>query len=510
MALGWAGWHGWRQWSPLDRAGALVVVPGLTAFWWAAIGAIMGAPAIDWNGARLAPTAALVRGYALYYPATSGPILSTVYGPLAAFAFLPAALFRTPTAAVLCAAALTVAYVTLPLLVWGWRTRPPHPTGGLLAIVCWLGSCALLLRGRAGTMWLTFVHPDAPALACGLLACAVLWPGDADRVPTTRRTWAAGALATASVAMKQLSAPLPLALGLYVWAGYGWRRAIDFVASGLVLTGVVSLLAVATSGVDATIFNTVTIVTRQPWLYPGVRGLVIVGTTLAVEAAGSAAIVAGAAVCDLVAGRRAVGTWRTWLRARPWTATLAIAVALFPAGILGCIKLGGDQNSFYSLYFLAAAAGGALAWNAGTLSRPGWRRAFRVLCFFYCLGNAAFTWSAGGYGRWERRVSPWANRNQEAYAFMRRHPGEAYFPWYPLAGLLAEQRLYHFEYGILDRFLAGFEPTREHVLAHVPPHMHLLVSGQKPWILHDFPDYTEERRTPELPGWILFAPPASG
>ena len=82
--LGWAWRRAWRQWSPWDRIGALVVVPGLAAFWWAAVGAVLGAPALDWNGARLAPTLALTHRYALYYPATSGPILSTIYGPLVA------------------------------------------------------------------------------------------------------------------------------------------------------------------------------------------------------------------------------------------------------------------------------------------------------------------------------------------------------------------------------------------------------------------------------------------
>ncbi len=497
-----------RQWSPWERAGAVVVVvPGLFAYWWAAVGSIASAPTIDWNGARLAPTVALVHGYALYYPATSGPILSTIYGPLAAFAYLPAALFRTPTGAVLCAAALTVIYVTMPLLVWGWWTRPAHRTGSLLAVVCWLGSCALLIRSRAGGMWLTSVHPDAPALACGLLACGALWPGAGDRQPTAHRVRVAGALATASVAMKQVSAPLPLALGLFVWAAYGRRRAIDYLWAGVLVTGVVCLGVVASSGVEATVFNTVTIVTRQAWLPPGVRGLVTVSTTLAAAAAASMAIVACAALADFLGSRRTPSGWRAWLRTRPWTTPLVAAVALAPTGVLGRIKLGGDENSFYSLYFLAAAAGGALAWNGGMLERPRWRRAFRGLCLLYCLGNVALTWSAEGYGRWERHVSPFVNRNQEAYEFMRRHPGEAYFPWYPLAGLLAEGRLYHFEYGVFDRFLAGYEPTREHVLAHVPPRMHLLVSGHKPWILHDFPDYSDERRRDDLPGWLLFSRP---
>src|SRR4029077_9268295 len=126
-----------RTWSLLDRIGALVVVPGLLALWSSIVGAVVGAPALDWNGALLTPTIALVHGYTLYYPRTSGPILSTVYGPLSWLAFLPAAAFTTPTTAVLCAAVLNISFVVLPLLVFGCRTRSDHRTGGLLAVVVW-------------------------------------------------------------------------------------------------------------------------------------------------------------------------------------------------------------------------------------------------------------------------------------------------------------------------------------------------------------------------------------
>lgn len=99
-------------------------------------------------------------------------------------------------------------------------------------------------------------------------------------------------------------------------------------------------------------------------------------------------------------------------------------------------------------------------------------------------------------------------KNQQAVEFLRRHPGKAYFPWYPLATLLAEGRLDHFEYAVVDRFLAGAEPSREHVLAHVPPRMTMLVSLRQSFILRYFPDPTEEATSPGLPGWSIFVRPS--
>jgi hypothetical protein len=493
--LAWTWRDAFRTWSALDRIGALVVVPGLLAFWSSVVGAVAGAPALDWNGARLAPTIALVHGYALYYPATSGPMLSTVYGPLAPFAFLPAALFTTPTPALLCAAAINVAFVVVPLLWFGWHTRPAHRTSGLLAVVTWLGVCAALARTRAGDMWLTMIHPDAPALGLGLLACAALWTGD--RAPTPRRLHAAAVLAALSCAMKQVVVPLPAALGLLVWATHGRHALLDYVRalalSGVVVAGSVFVLG----GPAAALFNAVTIATHQPWIRPGLAGLLAGGRLLLQAMAESLAIL----VVATLVGRRLTARPR-----QPTSLPLAAALALVPTGVLGALKMGGDQNSFYSLYFAAAAAASLLAWSGGALPARSWRRAFRVACYLYCAANVALAWRAGRYDA-RHTGSPFANANQEAYDYLRRHPGETYFPWHPLAALLAEGTLYHFDFAAFDRWLAGFPPTREHVLAHVPAGMREIASTRRPWLLGYFPEYSRESTRPDLPGWRVFSPP---
>jgi hypothetical protein len=102
------------------------------------------------------------------------------------------------------------------------------------------------------------------------------------------------------------------------------------------------------------------------------------------------------------------------------------------------------------------------------------------------------------------------NNNQVAYDFAMRHPGEAYFPWQPLASLLAEGRLYHFEYGVVDRYLAGYEPTPEHLRADAPPRLRWIAASNGPTLmLRFFPEYSVPTQLAELPGWDVRSQPTA-
>src|SRR5215471_10806466 len=83
-----------RIWSWEERLGGCVVAAAALSLVLLAVHGVLGMVGMNWNAARLAPTFALVRGYRLYYPAESGPILDHVYGPVSALAFLPATIFR--------------------------------------------------------------------------------------------------------------------------------------------------------------------------------------------------------------------------------------------------------------------------------------------------------------------------------------------------------------------------------------------------------------------------------
>jgi hypothetical protein len=97
----------------------------------------------------------------------------------------------------------------------------------------------------------------------------------------------------------------------------------------------------------------------------------------------------------------------------------------------------------------------------------------------------------------------WRNDPQLAYDFAVQHPGEVYYPWQPLATLLAEGRLYHFDYALMDRFIGGYEPTPEHLRANLPPRMRWIAANGRVWTFHYFPEFSQEVQLPELPGWVV-------
>src|SRR5262245_54414126 len=110
-ACGLLAWR-WRRfprtWRPVDALGAVLLLPGLFVFARVVVRLVVRALHEEWNGCRLAPTVALTHGYALYYPPNEGPVLDTIYGPVAALAYLPATMFRSPTGAILAGAALNL------------------------------------------------------------------------------------------------------------------------------------------------------------------------------------------------------------------------------------------------------------------------------------------------------------------------------------------------------------------------------------------------------------------
>src|SRR5262245_31025485 len=246
--LAWRWRHEARAWTWIDRAGAAVLAPVLVVSARVAVRVVVGALGVDWNGARLAPTVALARGYRLYYPASEGPVLDTIYGPVAALAYLPVALFRSPTPAILAGAALNLAFVTVPLLVFGLRAAGRGAGAELRVITAWLGICLLMTWLPGPYYWLSMTHADGPTLALGLFACAAILPRAGEKAPDTARLAFAATLATLSAWAKQTSLLLGLSLLPFVGWVYGrgpaMRYALSLVVVGLASVGVFSAVLV--------------------------------------------------------------------------------------------------------------------------------------------------------------------------------------------------------------------------------------------------------------------------
>lgn len=495
IAVGWR----WRRavggWSSLDWLGAGVLAVALWTFWRVVVTAVLGTLTSDWNASRLAPTFALLYGYDLYYPATVGPILNNVYGPVTALAFLPVTVFRTPTLAVLAGGVLQDAFVLGSLAWLVWHTGMRLGADRLVSLACALGACLLMARYWGTAYWISMVHADGPALALGLLACTALVTRDGAQ-PTARALLGSALAVILAVWTKQTAAPLPIALTLALGLGYGRGLAVRYAGMLLGIGVLVSTMFLLWFG-RPMLFNMIELVSRHGWYRPGIGGLAAVTWSFL------SSIRDLLAACGvLLAVAWAVRTPAAPLRSRAWVAPLLAAVLLLPTGALGANKLGGEPSSFHSVYYLIAGTA-ALLVDLTIRLRPA-----RVLAWAFCVLAIAAAWQSG---RCTPKPSPatiWQNDQQMAYEFALRHPGEAYFPWAPLASLLAEGRLYHFEYGMMDRYLGGHEPSRAHLQAHLPPRMHWIAAHARIWTFnHFFPDYTVETKLPELPGWIVRSRP---
>ncbi|MBE9125813.1 MULTISPECIES: hypothetical protein [unclassified Coleofasciculus] len=83
---------------------------------------ILSLPFDIWNNNRLTPAFALAYGYKFFNALESEPILSWMYGPIAAISYLPATLANSPTVAIRWAGLISTLFFFLPILCFSIGT----------------------------------------------------------------------------------------------------------------------------------------------------------------------------------------------------------------------------------------------------------------------------------------------------------------------------------------------------------------------------------------------------
>jgi hypothetical protein len=418
---------------------------------------------------RLAPTFALTHGYHVYYPPDSGPVLSTIYGPVTVLAYLPATLAATPTNAILIGTLLTlfVFYTTTFLVIRAAAAKTWMKWWqlfGLMVGVIWL--VGPVERTTA------HIHADAPALVFAALAAMF-----AMRQPLRFNKWNAVLAAffgVLSVFAKQNMAPL--ALGLVVWFALraGWKGASIFAAATAIFsTLMLAIAGTLMGGIAALYFNCVYMPLHQPFdktlFFPTVMQLAI--TSLALLLIPTARL--------LQAWTQSQENLREFLIVQRTPLLIVLGVLMIPASILGRMKLGGNENSMgLSLFFfvlallaeIAALRNRSLADILSANEIKLWTLPLLIVCLIG-LGSALSV---------SLRPSP-ASPIRQAFEYSRQHPGKVYFPQFPLAQLMAEGKLYHFSWGLTDRRNAGVPVSDEHFQANLPPHAEVIaITGLVP------------------------------
>ena len=465
---------------------------------------VLRATRMQWNDVRLIPTFSFVSGYDLYALPDSGPILNTVYGPVAAVAYLPAALFSTPTGAILCGSLLSVLFVLLPAFLLLREVR--HGVGShLFVLLC----CVVYFHLRfSPAIEFSDIHVDPPTMGLCLLAW---WFALRHGGRPGFSLYLAGAAVCASLApwAKQSSAPVAAAIFLYFLLaaerGTAWRYLVSVAVASIALLSA----AVAAFGRENLEFTLLEIPLRQPsifhkwgWYEPLVEDFM------------DMAVVATVAVIALMvrgSGRSPDTSSSESVRNAAWPYFLLTALAVVPLAVPAFLVVGGALNNFLFIdLFLTLAVAG---WFMSVLSDPSaledggmleGAKLVLALLLVAQIGRAVpdVVQLRGLIPTYDQGVSARAHR------FALQHPQSIYLPWNPLASLMADGELYHVGYGVVDRELAGIPISEQHYRRHLPSWLEYVAFkhgyGIEPNLFPRFPEFRCRVEFDDMPDWQIY------
>lgn len=467
--LGVVVWNRGRDRSLLDRTVPALIPVALVAALWSILTRTADGAFWDWNAARLAVSIALARGYDIYYPANQGPVLNHIYGPVSALAYLPAALWRSPTGAIAIGCLLSSLYYYVPALLV--LTGPYDAARDRSPMVRWFGLAVFVLfvhftfKSFALRYSASNIHADAPALGFALASCLFLIRMSAES--PLRSYLAASVAAILAIGTKQTAAPLALALPLYVAMVYGLKAGRSFLTVFVAVGIIAASFAFTVIDFEALWFNAV--------LIPGGHSFHTTVAAGAIELFKLIAVPPDRILLLILVGgafylhREGDSPSRRSVSA--WLLLFGLGVLMLPLSVMGFIKEGGDFNSFsMTLYFWTLGLLlmlRDLAISPHTLTNPLIPQATKAALAFMLL-NQCQVWIPPAFQGLGPLSTLNDNPQQIAYEYARKNPGKIYFPWNPLSSLLAEGKLYHFDYGLYDRHAAGYTVTMDHFRHHVP------------------------------------------
>lgn len=445
QAIAWA-WS-FRTWIKEGRARAwkIWIAPLSAAAIGASLAAILEAPYSPWDVVRLAPAAAFARGFPLYSGRFAGAILSTMYTPLSALAYLPAVLFRRPAQQAIAGRFIAWSLVFGPVWFFAANSSKDRLRRALI-FAATVAACSF-----SPALWYsgTRIHADAPALS--MLALTCWW----ETVPNRSRATGllAATFAWLAVWCKQTMIALPVVLIARSFATLPTREAARRSSAILLVGALVSLPFAAGFDRDALYFNAVLWPGRFPWK----------GTFPANALFRGCELLAHASPWILVL----IATRPRFARPNPDSRVALlcwIAIALAPLAILSRVKKGGDLNSFSpSLYPLVLAC---VARLATIRERP--EISPRIVRFALTTAAVALALSVSLNVARELKLLAKERPADAEYDYLLNHPGEVYFPWHPLAHVAAEGRPTHHLHTVKERGVAGFPVGRDHFRRGLP------------------------------------------
>jgi hypothetical protein len=475
---------------------------------------ILNSPSFVWNEVRLARSLALLHGFSLYPDRdAAGPVIGTLHTPVSHCLYLAAAGFHSPTYALLAGSLLSLLLLFVPL---GWvllRASKGYRDRLLGATAAFL-FCGSLIMQAPGTFHIaSMIHTDAAALAFATLACGVFCnPRKPISVP---QVWLAGVGCVLAVGSKQTMAPIVLAVALFLAVTGGAKLLAHFGAAVLVGGTVLLAAILALVPAQAFLFNTVAMAAHRP-LKQGYIGVLVmfyrVGKQDALPALFPMLLLAG---CRWIAAERRPDL-RDFVRANRWFAFALAAAALIPGTVMAIVTVGADVNHLgLVLYFLFVAAGLAIAQYLADPDNSFMRGSAWMCAALGILLNIA---PGTALSLPSRLRDVRLNGAEAALHYDLQHPGRAYFPCNPMAGLLSAGRVYHVDFSVHDREIAGYPLTSHQFEAGLPSGFKVVAipPGEQPQsrALRNMLQRYAQVADIELPGWTVYvgqdSSPAAG
>lgn len=511
-------WLRTRNLPTIVRALLALVPLGAAAALYLILWTYATAPSLDWNGGKLAPIVAMVKAdqfeeNKLYQPPDTGVMTAWIYGPVPALLFLPAAIAARPTNEVLIALFINVLVFYGPMLWAHLRLArqpiepidpqaPPASAGGPFALLVFLIFVWITLNHESMCRAALMIAPDGPTLGFAVASLVLLFYR---RSPIVLILSALCAVLTCWC--KQSAIPFLVVAPLYILIAEGALAMLSYTLILVIVGAIVSTILLLSFGRVNMWFHMVQLPSMHGWENEAEQGRPFLLFRAILMLITECLPTLGVIALTLLVGyfllpRRAVapGTRKVrltaWMRANPWIMFPIAAVCLLPSALLGFLKVGGYVNNFSLTHVFLVLTASALLIRLYARIRSLLRadESLRTTMPLSPATTHALVLAALALlVMWDwpevlikpKRAAimystiadPWNNQQETIYEFAKSTPGVVYFPWNTLSMLLAERRLYHFEWGVHDRYEAGITPSYSQVTAHVPPNTGYVAFG---------------------------------
>jgi hypothetical protein len=461
-----------------------------------------------WTSIRLAPAFALVQGYSFYSLPDTPPWVMVVYGPLYPVMYLPATLANTPAPAVAIATLLAHLYILVPTgllcLTCARRLRQegaPSPFHWSWILLLF----ALIAFAVPSLNYVTtHVHVDAPALGLFLFAAYSVLRAQSDDRNVGRWVLIAGLCAGLSAACKMNL--LAAALGFFLWLirFLGAKRAFTFLAAAAVAFCTIYAFAALRDGLAPVLLN-LQLPGKMPWSTFDPSGTLSGVSPDVIGKLRTFLDILSAYLRDYGIVALALLLLLPTLEQRSASATqlirffLFLALIMVLASIVSLGKSGGDVNS-RALVSLPLTLAAVFAF--AIILQPATRTALvTVLATFTSLIFIVGLASGTGLLRLSLKTN---TTLAEAYQTVATGGSRWYFPFDPLAHVLAEKK-FRPNIDVVHSYAAARVPVNKTAFRSalpenceylaIPP---AFVSWGADEILRLLPEYNRLAREPQL------------